>query len=71
MDFSWIDGRTATIPDHPNVTLEFAAPEAKNDEIIDTVLGMLLQSFSKSRPAGRRTLWCEYMPYTAYQRWAR
>ena len=47
MDFSWIDGCTATIPDHPNVTLEFAAPEAKNDEIIETVLGMLLQSFSK------------------------
>ena len=47
MDFSWINDRTATIPDEPNVTLEFAGPEAKNDKIIDTVLGMLLQSFSK------------------------
>ena len=47
MDFSWIDDRTATIPDHPNVTLEFVAPEKSNEEIIDTVLGMLLQSFSK------------------------
>jgi hypothetical protein len=47
VDFSWIDDRTATVPDHPNVTLEFAAPEAKNDEIIDTVLGMLLRLFSK------------------------
>ena len=47
MDFSWINDRTATILDHPNVTLEFAAPEAKDEEIIDTVLGMLLQSFSE------------------------
>ena len=47
MDFSWIDDRTATIPDHPKVTLKFAAPESENEEIIDTVLGMLLQSFSK------------------------
>lgn len=47
MDFSWIDGRTATIPDHPNVTLKFAAPEAEDEGIIDTVLGMLLQLFSK------------------------
>ena len=47
MDFSWIDDRTATIPDHPNVTLKFAAPETRDDEIIETVLGMLLQSFSK------------------------
>ena len=47
MDFSWIDDRTATIPDHPNVTLEFSAPEESDEEIIDTVLGMLLQSFSE------------------------
>ena len=47
MEFSWIDDRTATIPDHPKVTLEFAAPEESNDEIIDIVLGMLLQSFSE------------------------
>lgn len=47
MDYSWIDERTATIPDHPNVTLKFVAPESRDDEIIDTVLGMLLQSFSK------------------------
>ena len=47
MDFSWIDDRTATIPDHPNVTLKFAALESENDEIIETVLGMLLQSFSE------------------------
>ena len=47
MDFSWIDNRTAKIPDHPNVTLKFAAPESENEEIIETVLGMLLQSFSQ------------------------
>ena len=47
MDFSWIDDQTAKVPDHPNVTLEFAEPEVEDDEIIDTVLGMLLQSFSK------------------------
>ena len=47
MDFSWINDRTATIPERPNVTLEFAAPEESNDDIIDTVLGMLLQSFSE------------------------
>lgn len=47
MDFSWINDRTATIPERPNVTLEFAAPEAEDEEIIDTVLDMLLQSFSK------------------------
>ena len=47
MDFSWIDDRMATIPDHPNVTLKFAAPEDSDEEIIDTVLGMLLQSFSE------------------------
>ena len=47
MDFSWINDRTATIPERPNVTLEFAASEAEDEEIIDTVLGMLLQSFSK------------------------
>ena len=47
MDFSWINDRTATVPNQPNVTLEFAAPEAKDEEIIDTVLGMLLQSFFK------------------------
>ena len=47
MEFSWIDDRTATISDHPKVTLEFAAPEDSDEEIIDTVLGMLLQSFSK------------------------
>ena len=47
MDFSWINDRTATIPERPNVTLELAAPEAEDEEIIDTVLGMLLQSFSK------------------------
>jgi hypothetical protein len=47
VDFSWIDDRTAKIPDHPNVTLKFAAPESENEEIIDTVLSMLLQSFSK------------------------
>ncbi len=47
MDFSWIDDRTATIPDHPNVTLEFAPLEERDEEIIDTVLGMLLQSFSE------------------------
>ena len=47
MDFSWIDERTAKVPDHPNVTLKFAAPESENEEIIETVLGMLLQSFSK------------------------
>ena len=47
MDFQWENDRTATIPDQPNVTLEFAEPEAEDDEIIDTVLGMLLQSFAK------------------------
>ena len=47
MDFSWINDRTATIPDEPNVTLEFAPLEERDEEIIDTVLGMLLQSFSE------------------------
>ena len=47
MDFSWINDRTATIAGQPNVKLEFAGPEAKDEEIIDTVLGMLLQSFSE------------------------
>lgn len=47
MDYSWINDRTAIIADQPKVTLEFAGPEAKDEEIIDTVLGMLLQSFSE------------------------
>lgn len=45
MDIVWLDERTATIPEYPDVTITFS--ETEDDELIDTVLGMLLQTFSK------------------------
>lgn len=45
MELSWINEDTAEIAEHPEITVSFAKTE--DDSIIDTVLGMLLQSFSK------------------------
>ena len=45
MDIVWLDERTATIPEYPDVTITFS--ETEDGELIDTVLGMLLQTFSK------------------------
>ena len=45
MDFRWHDENTAEVAEMPDVTVSFA--ESEDDTLIDTVLGMLLQSFSK------------------------
>ena len=45
MELSWIDENTAEVAEHPEITVSFA--EDEDDSIIDIVLGMLLQSFSK------------------------
>ena len=45
MELHWIDENTAEVAEHPEVTVSFA--ETEDDSIIDIVLGMLLQSFSK------------------------
>ncbi len=45
MDLRWLDENTAEVAETPDVTVSFA--EDEDDTLIDTVLGMLLQSFSK------------------------
>lgn len=45
MELRWIDENTAEVAEHPEITVSFA--EDEDDSIIDIVLGMLLQSFSK------------------------
>ena len=45
MDLCWRDAQTAEVSDQPNVTVSFA--ETEDEDLIDIVLGMLLQSFSK------------------------
>ena len=45
MELRWIDENTAEVAEHPEITVSFAKDE--DDSIIDIVLGMLLQSFSK------------------------
>ncbi len=45
MELCWLDERTAEVAETPDVTVGFA--EDEDDTIIDSVLGMLLQSFSK------------------------
>ena len=45
MDLRWLDETTAEVAEKPDVTVSFA--EDEDDTLIDIVLGMLLQSFSK------------------------
>ena len=45
MELRWINENQAEAVECPEVTLSFAKSE--DNSIIDTVLGMLLQSFSK------------------------
>lgn len=42
MEIVWLDENIATVPDQPNVQLEFA--ETADDGIFDTVLGLLLRA---------------------------
>ena len=45
MELRWINENQAEVVERPEVTLSFAKSE--DNSLIDTVLGMLLQSFSK------------------------
>jgi hypothetical protein len=45
MELRWINENHAEVVERPEVTLSFAKFE--DNSLIDTVLGMLLQSFSK------------------------
>lgn len=45
MDLRWLNEQTAEVAKQPNITVSFA--DAEDDTLIDIVLGMLLQSFSK------------------------
>lgn len=45
MELRWLNERTAEIPEKPNVTVSFA--DYEDDTLIDIILGMLLQAFSK------------------------
>jgi hypothetical protein len=45
MEFRWIDDQTAAVSDQPDVTVSFA--ETEDRTLLDIILGMLLQSFSK------------------------
>ena len=45
MELRWMDERTAKVADNPKVTVQFA--EAEDAQLIDRVLGMLLQVFSE------------------------
>ena len=45
MELRWMDERTAKVADNPKVTVQFA--ETEDAQLIDKVLGMLLQVFSE------------------------
>ena len=45
MELHWINENLAEVAERPEVTLSFAKSE--DNSLIDIVLGMLLQSFSK------------------------
>ncbi len=45
MVFYWIDAQTAAVSDRPDVTVSFA--ETEDQALLEIILGMLLQSFSK------------------------
>ena len=45
MELRWMDERTAKVADNPKVTVQFA--EAEDAQLIDKVLGTLLQVFSE------------------------
>jgi hypothetical protein len=45
MKICWVDEQTATVSECPNVTVCFA--DTEDESLIDIILGMLLQSFSK------------------------
>lgn len=45
MELHWMDERTAETAENPKVTVQFA--ETEDAQLIERVLGMLLQAFSE------------------------